>query len=88
MLLLGKGYLKYMSCLEKHVSEYSQGGTETGSGWHCVFLCWPLQRIPTFPQVNVYAIFMLHLMTIKEAFPFNILYLEDAYLARCINKIL
>ena len=50
MLLLGKGYLKYMSCLEKHVSEYSQGGTETGSGWHCVFLCWPLHthtHIPT-----------------------------------------
>ena len=45
-------------------------------------------RIPTFPKVNVYTIFMLHLMTIKEAFPLNILYLEDAYLASCINKIL
>ena len=45
-------------------------------------------RIPTFPKVNVYVIFMLHLMTIKEVFPFNILYLEDAYLASCINKIL
>ena len=45
-------------------------------------------RIPTFPKVNVYTLFMLHLMTIKEAFPLNILYLEDAYLASCINKIL
>lgn len=45
-------------------------------------------RIPTFPKVNVYVIFMLHLVTIKEGFPFNILYLEDAYLASCINKIL
>ena len=45
-------------------------------------------RIPTFPKVNVYVIFMLHLVTIKEGFPFNILYLEDAYLASCIKKIL
>ena len=45
-------------------------------------------RIPTFPKVNVYTLFMLHLMTIKETFPLNILYLEDAYLASCINKIL
>ena len=50
MLLLGKGYLKYMSCLEKHVSEYSQGGTETGSGWHCVFLCWPLHTHTHIPK--------------------------------------
>ena len=45
-------------------------------------------RIPTFPKVNVYAIFMLHLMTIKEAFPFNILRLVVTYLANCIKNTL
>ena len=44
-------------------------------------------RIPTFPKVNVY-LFMLHLMTTKEAFPFNIIYLVDAYLANCIKNTL
>ena len=44
-------------------------------------------RIPTFPKVNVY-LFMLHLMTTKEAFPFNIFYLVDAYLANCIKNTL
>ena len=45
-------------------------------------------RIPTFPKVNVYAIFMLHLMTMKEAFPFNILRLVVTYLANCIKNTL
>ena len=45
-------------------------------------------RIPTFPKVNVYVIFMLHLMTIKEAFPFNILRLVVTYLANCIKNTL
>ena len=44
-------------------------------------------RIPTFPKVNVY-LFMLHLMTTKEAFPFNIFYLVDAYLANCMKNTL